>query len=165
MRQTRLNIKLVPALLTALIAAPPGMAEGVSDVPLATENAGTSGISWQLSASYEEVLLTVSGPGYGRTEVFRGGASPSFQAIAASGAPLANGLYNYEIRVIPQPPAYLVSAVQRAADDRDEEAYMRLSTELQDWGTDLESIKQSGRFRMVGGSLEMIHDSDREATE
>jgi hypothetical protein len=67
--------------------------------PVADVNVGSYAVTWQPKVEYRQLILSVSGPGgliYTRT--FEGSSAPYYDLSAG---PIQDGIYTYELRVIP----------------------------------------------------------------
>src|SRR5688572_12726343 len=83
----------VALLCTVALAAPARIAE---------PHASSSSIDWQLNASFERTVLTVSTPsGAVFRREFAAGQSPSFNLFDQNGQVRAAGSYQYELRAVP----------------------------------------------------------------
>lgn len=128
---------------TVAVAAPARLAE-----PLA----GSSSIEWQLNASFESAVLTVSTPsGAVIRREFLSGQVPSFNLFDQKGQTRPAGNYNYELRAVPAIDAAVrnrLAAARAAGDDRAaiaEQARAGLRDDL----------VQSGSFAIVDGAFAM----------
>jgi hypothetical protein len=112
-------------------------------------NGSGSAIDWQVSASnYESIELTVSAPN-GETIVkkFPAGRVPSFRVLDL-GADLSDGVYNYQLRVLPKVSADLKKKLDAARSSGDEAAARKIVRE-----SGLSAPEQSGAFTIRNGSI------------
>ncbi|HEX7807812.1 MAG TPA: tail fiber domain-containing protein [Thermoanaerobaculia bacterium] len=112
---------------------------------------GGSSISWQVSrGGYNSIELTVSSPsGYTFTDTFRGGQSPSFSiADADTLSDMEDGVYNYELRLVPNVSADVAKKLAAARKSGDDAAARKI---MKDAG--LEPVVQSGSFTVVNGRI------------
>jgi hypothetical protein len=110
---------------------------------------GGASIEWLVSASnYDAVELTVSSPN-GETIVkkFAAGKTPSFRLLDLGGD-LADGQYNYQLRVLPKVSADLRKKLDAARASGDEAAARKLVRE-----SGLSAPEQSGAFTIRNGSI------------
>ncbi len=145
MRKLRVSILLVLSML--LLPALPALAE---EAAVAELSAGPAGLEWRpLAADYERAVLTVSTPtGNVIRREFEAGKTPALSLFDAKGQKLADGSYNWEIRIAPRVPPALRSQLAAARQAGDEAAAKRLQRQLPAGPT-----VQSGSFRILQGSV------------
>jgi hypothetical protein len=114
-------------------------AEWVSDTgfkPVADVNIGPSGISFTPRVSYSQLMLTVSGPdGSIFSKTFDAGVTP-YLGLSDGGKYMTDGLYTYELRVLPGLSQSARSATAAAEGKQSERA-----------------LVQNGSFTVSGGSI------------
>jgi hypothetical protein len=108
-----------------------------------------SAIDWQVSASnYEAIELTVSAPnGETYKKTFSAGRTPSFR-VSDLGSDLADGTYNYQLRVVPKVSGDLKKKLDKARGSGDEAAARKIAREA-----GLSAPEQSGAFTIRNGSI------------
>lgn len=106
-------------------------------------------IDWQVSASnYEAIELMVSAPnGETYAKKFPAGRMPSFRVLDL-GSDLADGVYNYQLRVLPKISADLRKKLDAARASGDEAAARKIAREA-----GLSAPEQSGAFTIRNGSI------------
>jgi hypothetical protein len=96
---------LFAALIVSVISIPVIAAEGGEEPvnrPVAEEMIGPYGISFSPTVGYKQLTLTVSFPnGEVFQRTFDAGTTPRFSLGDTAGALVTDGLYTYELRVIP----------------------------------------------------------------
>ena len=112
-------------------------------------NGGGASIEWLVSASnYEAVELTVSAPnGETISKKFPAGKTPSFRLLDL-GSDLADGQYNYQLRVVPKVSADLRKKLDAVRASGDDAAARKLIRE-----SGLNAPEQSGAFSIRNGSI------------
>jgi hypothetical protein len=146
------------ALVAALVALLPASAGAAGEV--ATASAAGDAVVWQPQlASYDRLVLIVSGPGGTVTRDFRLGQPPSFSLFDAAGDLVADGQYKWELRVVPD-----LDAATRRALERDRAAGSTATADALRASGALPAVGvQSGAFRIVGGAVVMPGDFDESA--
>lgn len=110
---------------------------------------GGAAIEWPLNISgHDSVELTVLGPdGESWVKKFPAGRTPSFRVLDL-GSDLADGPYNYQLRVNPRVSADLKAKLDKARTAGDEAAARKL---IRDAG--LVAPQQSGTFTIANGMM------------
>jgi Chaperone of endosialidase len=104
--------------------------------PVAEVLVGPSGIEFSPTIGYKELLLTISFPeGHVSSITFAAGVTPRFELTESLGAATTDGLYTYELRVIPH-----ISSVDR------EKGNILGPVKM-------EPVVQGGSFRVLNGSI------------
>lgn len=106
MRNAQRNLWTV-ALWACLLSAPlPAQELRRVESPVAQLNVATTRIDWLPLVDYESLVLTIAGPKdlYLRKE-FGAGQSPYLNLFDSGGSPLPDGMYTYELRVLPREKA------------------------------------------------------------
>jgi hypothetical protein len=137
---TKLFLSLVLTICVLCFTAAGNLsAEWVSDTgfnPVADVNISPSGISFTPRVSYSQLLMTVSGPdGSIFNKTFDTGVTP-FLGLSDAGKYLTDGLYTYELRVIPALSQSVRSATASTVGKQNERA-----------------LVQNGSFTVAGGSI------------
>jgi hypothetical protein len=125
----------VTAAALCLALAPAAAAQDVAQV-----RAGSGGLDFLPVVEHGGFVLTVSGPeGFHHRAEFGSGESPSFSTFDHAGGVLPDGVYNYELRVVPN-------------DTQRREAFEanQVATKA---GAGLERPVQSGAFSIIGGAV------------
>lgn len=149
--RTRLrNFALALLPLLGFLAAPAGAANEHIP-PVAEVTLTPAAVFWQPHVAYGSLLLTVAAPdGHVHRQEFGSGETVAFFPADHTGLPLSDGLYTYELRVIPA----LDSTVKKALAGSRETADTTLSRDLQQSGiVPSEPLTQSGYFTMSGGGI------------
>ncbi len=94
---------------------------------------GSSGIYWQPKVNYDKIVLTVSRPGGQVFQKTFDGAAP-YLGLSDMKGQLADGVYTYELRVIPMTG----KKVRKAGDEK---------------APPVKTLTQSGYFSVQGGSI------------
>src|SRR5688500_15042428 len=96
------QLGMAAALLAAGLVLSPA-AVMAADEPVARMGAGAAAVEWHpLVSAYEGLVLTVSTPGgYVVRREFKAGETPSFSAFDSKGNARPDGVYAYELRVVP----------------------------------------------------------------
>ena len=147
-------------LLMAALCLPAAYA-----APLASARLTPTGVEWQPAASYEAMVLTVSGPGgvILRRE-FRAGATPSLDLFGRDGNPLTDGVYKWELSAAPHLDAATRSALVAARKAGDDSVVARLQAEGK---LPRSPLVQSGVFSVAGGAIvpsDLAEESKASAT-
>lgn len=108
-------------------------------------------IFWQPQVGYETLILTVSAPdGEVHRHEFQQGEVVAFSLVEKSEAPLPDGSYTYELRVIPS----IDKSVKKALAASRETGAIALVRELQQSGViPQEPLTQTGHFTIAGGVI------------
>lgn len=115
MKRTQRLLSFV-LILSLLLASWPiiGFAQSNADETGVGTDFGPTSVTWSAPQGSAGFVLVVSGPeGYRYEQNFPAGAQPVFEAVDATGAPLADGLYKYELT----PIRYDVTRARLAGDD------------------------------------------------
>lgn len=101
--RNRLLVALITGVFSLLWAAARAEAEGNRAPVVAHLSAGPASLDWQPLVAYERLVLTVAGPEnlFLRRE-FEASQSPSLGLFDSRGLRLPEGVYVYELRVIPR---------------------------------------------------------------
>lgn len=95
---------------------------------------GANGLNWSPIVDFHKILLSVSGPtGANFTKTFTEGSSLALDLTDSSSMPFVDGLYTYELRVIPKVDRKTMDPAKRGLPQR--------------------SLVQSGAFTIVGGTI------------
>jgi hypothetical protein len=146
-------------LLAGLLAMALGAPAGAQDAPLfppgdAAVTAITvtaEGLTWtpQVSYAYSSVTVTVADPtGKVQRYQFPAGQTPFLSLRTAGGAPLANGIYTYEVLVMPVVGAEAQAALMAASESRDDSLIAKLQASGQ---LPAGPYTQAGTFSVVNG--------------
>lgn len=126
----------VLALFVVCLTAIPGFSEEAGEEiknPVAEVSIGSNGIGWSPTVSYARLVLTVSAPdGSVFSKSFDSTTTPFLDASDMNGNYLDDGMYTYELRVIPK-----IQTPKRDLDKEGEEAYSP------------KALLQSGSFSVV----------------
>ncbi len=122
---------------------------------------GGNVIEWQLDlrgqAAIELRIIAPSGQEY--TATSKGGLNPSFR-LSQLGADLEDGVYNYELRGVPQVSADVaqkLAVARKAGDDAAARKIMKAAG--------LETITQSGAFTVLNGSIVDPNQTESDAND
>jgi len=137
----KLETKIVALVALALVLGV-SSANAASRRPIADVSVGGAQAEWApLRVDYDHLVLTVVGPdGYVNRQEFPAGAHPSFGLFDASGYALPDGLYKWELSLVP-----IVDA-----------AMQEQMAEVRAAGGMVESVspsRQSGAFSILEGAL------------
>jgi hypothetical protein len=133
-------------LLMAALCLPAAYA-----APLASARLTPTGVEWQPAASYEAMVLTVSGPdGVVLRREFKGGATPSLDLFGRDGNPLTDGAYRWELSAAPHIDQETRSALLAARKTGDDSVVSRLQAEGR---LPRSPLVQSGVFSVAGGAI------------
>jgi len=135
-------------LVVALTVLAIPVASFAADAVGKTGGGGTA-IDWQVSNSnYEAIELTVIQPnGEAIVKRFAAGRTPSFRLLDL-GSEMADGQYNYQLRVIPKVSTELKNKLNKARAAGDEAAARKIMRE-----SGLSAAEQSGAFTIRNGSI------------
>ena len=135
---------LVAVVLAALVALPAASKEAAPAPEVADLAAGPGGLSWAPRVDYARLVLTVKGGGHTLTTDFKGG-TPTFAPVDSEGYLLPDGVYNWELTVVPR------------ALDANNKTYRgaRRSTDgrSQQDGVAPAGMVQSGSFTILNGAI------------
>jgi hypothetical protein len=138
-------------LLVGLAALPAAAADEVASAPLAAMAAGSASIDFTPMVEHDGVVLTVSGPDdYSFRKEFKAGEAATFSLFNRRGQRLADGQYNYELRIVPVLTKEVRDRLAAAREAGNEKAVM---AELRHTGTLPAVTVQSGAFAIVNGAL------------
>ncbi|MGH9799151.1 MAG: hypothetical protein ACRD82_02210, partial [Blastocatellia bacterium] len=146
---------LVGIFSVAALAQSSKKVEPISAVPFERTGAlvtGQTEIKWKINKEYSSLVLTVSTPdGEVIRREFNSGELPSFKLANDKGAPLADGQYQYELRLIPNLPSdvteALAAARQREEQESGREAELRVdSQEKSGSAATLLELRKSGKL-------------------
>ncbi len=143
----------------ALLALLPALAQAARD-EVAIAGSGGDAVVWQPQiAGYDRLVLIVAGPGGTTRQEFPAGETPAFSLFDAAGDHVADGVYKWELRVVP-----LVDAATRRAMQAEREAGTNRVVEgLRTSGATPPATYQSGAFSVVGGAAVMPGDVEEGA--
>jgi hypothetical protein len=147
-RSQRLGAVLL--ILLGFSVTPVGASEDQSP-PIAEVTLTPVTVFWQPHVGYETLILTVSAPdGEVHRHEFRQGEPVAFSVVEKGNAPLPDGSYTYELRVIPLIDASVKKALA-ASREAGDDAMVR---ELQQSGViPHEPLTQTGYFTLAGGVI------------
>ncbi len=150
--QTALAVTILWTVFFAFSAAP-GMAgePAQSGTPVASLRIGPAGVDWLPHVDYDRLVLTVSGPGdFLIYRDFTAGQAPTFSPIDAKGDRLSDGVYAYELRVVPNLSREVRESLAKARETGDDSAVeeLRKNGKLQE-----KTLVQSGYLSVRGGSF------------
>ncbi len=155
MRHKKVRFSL-PLIILALAVIPLGAyAAGPHHQPIGRAAMSATGIEWHPVVDHAALVLSVQHPdGRVVTETFPAGSSPMLRAEALG----RDGMYSYEMRVVPHvaPPVKARLAAARASGD--ERTMLRIQREA---GLDA-VVVQSGSFTIAGGmvvSPDLVEDA------
>jgi hypothetical protein len=73
------------------------------EAAVARVNVGPTGVDWLPAVDYERLTLTIVGPeGFAHRQELAAGQSPLFSLFKSNGERLPDGLYRYELRLLPR---------------------------------------------------------------
>jgi hypothetical protein len=135
-------------LVSALVTAPVGAAERTKIADVAV--GGAEAVWTPRVGGYDHIVLDVSGPGgVSLRSEFAEGMSPSLGLYDQAGAPLPDGVYKFELTLVPRVDAATRDRLS-AAREQGEAAIAELRRE----GLIPQSIsRQTGYFSILGGSF------------
>ncbi len=139
-KSTSVAIGLV---LCALLALPTSAEE------FATAYVTPARISWDLDATYGAVELVVAGPA---GEVFRGllHSDPSFGLSDIDDRALLDGVYTWELVLMPHIPPAVQEELKKTREAGDE---LALRIQMKNLGLPDKSVRQFGHFIVQGGGI------------
>ncbi|MHC4617680.1 MAG: hypothetical protein ACYTEQ_07990, partial [Planctomycetota bacterium] len=145
-RNRAITISLVAITVLALSLSAPVAAQG----PVAAVSITPSEITWTSLAENDGAILTISGPdGFYLQQAYDAGAVPAFGSTDGAGNTRPDGVYTYELVLIPADVEYLkVDETQRGLTKDATEA-----------------LVQSGSFAVLGGSFVTQDETEGTATE
>ncbi|HYG63313.1 MAG TPA: tail fiber domain-containing protein [Thermoanaerobaculia bacterium] len=139
------------AVLLVGLAALPAVAADVATAPVAVMSAGSASLDFTTAVEHEALVLTVSGPNdYLFRKEFKAGETPSFSLFNKRGQRLADGHYNYELRVAPVVGKEVRDRLTAAREAGNEKGVL---AELRRTGVLPEVTVQSGAFAIANGAL------------
>jgi len=139
----------------ALVALLPAFAGAAPRADVATVASGGDAVVWQPAVDrYDRLLLVVAGPAGTVRDEFAPGQTPYFSLFDEAGGHVADGIYKWELRVMP----LLDEATQRAMRAEREAGTSRIAEQLRTSGTLPAVTYQSGAFSVIGGSLVLPGD-------
>jgi len=100
--------KTLAALAFGVVLAALSVPVGAGEPPrqenaVARVNVGPAGVDWSPAVDYERLVLTVVGPeGFENRQELEAGQSPSLSLFKPTGERLPDGIYRYELRVLPR---------------------------------------------------------------
>jgi len=126
-----------------------GYAQPSADEPVVEPDFGATGIAWSAPQGNTGFLLVVSGPNdYRFEQTFQSDAPLAFPAVDASGAPLADGLYKYELN----PVSFDLTKSRSVGDDGRSQVESRELAQSQA-GPSANLAGISGAFTIQNGSI------------
>lgn len=118
--------------------------------PVVQSDFGATNVAWSVPQGSGSFILVVAGPnGYRFERTFQSGASMAFQAVDASGAPLADGLYVYELTQVQFDATNKTRAI--GDDGRDAALYRELAQSQVNPSVTLAPV--SGAFTIQNGTI------------
>ncbi len=93
---SRTGTAMMWVALGAVAAVPAAASE--PGAPFARLIAAGSAVYWTTAPTGAEISLSVTGPAFAMRQVSAPGENPSMVLLATDGSPLADGVYNWEIR-------------------------------------------------------------------
>lgn len=100
LRRIGIPMLALACLTTGLTAQEEDRENGREEV--AAMKVGRGAIEWRPLVEHERMMLSVSGAGKVSKREFKAGANPTFKLSDEKGQPLPDGVYHYEIRVVPK---------------------------------------------------------------
>jgi len=139
---------LFTSLLAVLVLCFVGTANAVVspiDVPdpkpVAEEMIGSGGITWMPKVGYARLIMTVARPnGTIFSKTFEGGSTPFLDLSGIYGDDSCDGVYTYELRVIPGTAAKVRKSAELAGLDKKDTPAER-------------ALTQTGNFTVRGGAI------------
>ncbi|MEZ5333455.1 MAG: hypothetical protein R2991_15795 [Thermoanaerobaculia bacterium] len=122
---------------------------------LATVNSFGSGVEWTAQVPNDGLILTVSGGGYTVQTRFDDGARPYFEPYDENGDRLPDGVYNWELVVVPR--------LQDLPSERFENGRSSADGSRSHAGEAPERQVMSGTFRVQNGSIAQGGQEEAEA--
>lgn len=99
---SQISSVVVLAVLIALLAGPTTIAQEPDQGPIVVVSIKSSVILWKPLVEDGGFLLTISGPqGFYRQQEYQPGDRITFRPQDSTGKPLADGVYKYELRLLP----------------------------------------------------------------
>jgi hypothetical protein len=142
-------------VVAALAALLPAFAGAAPRADVATVASGGDAVVWQPAVDrYDRLVLVVAGPAGTVREEFATGQTPYFSLFDEAGGHVADGVYKWELRVMP----LLDEATRRAMRAEREAGTSRIAEQLRTSGTLPAATYQSGAFSVIGGSLVLPGD-------
>jgi endosialidase-like protein len=119
---------------------------------LAAVSASQSIVRWQVAAPHAAVTMTVSAPdGQVFRKEFKAGTAPEFMLFDKEGNKLADGQYNYELRLTPAVDSGVKTKLAASRVETDDEALPE--REMRKRGALPTPLVQSGTFTILNGSV------------
>jgi len=129
-----------------LLTAPNAAAAGPQ---FATTRSTGGGLEWTVISSVSGVELRVAGGDFHHTETFTGG-NPRFAARTADGAQLPDGIYKWELSIVPEGIKPVANGFNNGRGANLEAAPQRGFANRRSQG---QPLVQSGSFTVRGGSV------------
>ena len=152
-----LTALLLAGLLMMAIGAPAGAQDAPPvqpvDAPVVAVGVTAEGITWTplVGYPYSSITVTVVDPaGKVKRSVFPAGQTPLLPLATAGGAPLANGVYNFEVLVTPVVSPEAQAALNAAGESRDNAVVAQLQASGQ---LPAGPFVQAGTFAVVNGAI------------
>jgi hypothetical protein len=141
---------IVFSLILICFLAVPGVAEeGPEYTPVAEMSITSTAVTWQPRVEYKSLLLRIATPmGNVIQKAFTGSSAPYFDLAMHDGNPLVDGVYTYELVVIPQMNRMPGKGIPSGRD-----AGENLSGGLSVPTIPTPPLTQSGSFSIFGGKL------------
>jgi hypothetical protein len=134
---TTILVTIILCLFGTVIAAAPVQ----DDKPIADEMIGASGITWTPKMTYVQMVVNVSRPdGTVVSKTFARGDAPYLDLNSIMGDRLNDGLYTYELQMVPNTGPKVRQAQETAGLDKEKN---------KGW----EALTQTGHFRVQGGAI------------
>jgi hypothetical protein len=116
-------------------------AKAAEDTPVADEMIGSGGITWIPKMAYSRMVVTVSRPdGTVFSKTFTNGSTPYLDPSSLIGDHLGDGLYTYELQVVPNTGPKVRQSQETAGLENEKSL---------DW----EELSQTGHFMVQGGAI------------
>jgi hypothetical protein len=149
-------MKSQKCILTVACAMTMGLALPVQAGSITTFYSPSS-ISWTASGDCAEANVTVSGDGGTINRSFDSCNNLSFDAVDDNGQTLADGMYTYELTLVPQKLIDDQEALRQAQEGNDSAAVEELSHSMQ--AGDYAYANDSGTFRISLGMIGEYNES------
>jgi len=98
------SLVVVSMMLLSLLGSGTSIAgePGVDQSPIATVEIEPGVISWEAQVENGGLVLTIAGPGdFYLQQEYESGAQPTFKPVDGWGNALPDGVYNYELLLVP----------------------------------------------------------------
>lgn len=116
--------------------------------PVGRATGGGSSIEWMTTVSgHDKIVLTVSGPDDVYTKEFSNGKNVSFR-LSDLGTTVSDGVYQYELRVVPKISSDVAKKLEKARAANDEKAAKAILK-----AAGVSEVVQSGAFTIRNGSF------------